>query len=144
MKDITPPSYAAVLRQKAEEILKSSSIQFNSKKIEGETLRLIHELDVYQIELELQNEELVLSKIRAEKEAEKYANLYDFAPSGYLTLSREGEIVELNFSSANLLGKERTLLIKSRFGFFVSNETKNTFNEFIHNHPIIKRTRIVA
>ncbi len=131
MKDITNPLYTAILRQKAEEILKSRNVKYDSNKIDAETFRLIHELDVHQIELEMQNEELVMAKKTAEIDAVKYANLYDFAPSGYLTLSKEGEIVELNFSSANLLGKERSLLIKNRFGFFVSNTTRNIFNDFI-------------
>jgi hypothetical protein len=131
MKDITNPLYTAILRQKAEEILKSRNVKYDSNKIDAETFRLIHELDVHQIELEMQNEELVMAKKTAEIDSVKYANLYDFAPSGYLTLSKEGEIVELNFSSANLLGKERSLLIKNRFGFFVSNDTRNIFNEFI-------------
>lgn len=131
MKDITNPLYAALLRQKAEEILKSRNVKFNSDKIDVETFKLIHELDVHQVELEMQNEELVLAKKRAEEDAEKYANLYDFAPSGYLTLSKEGEIIELNFSSANILGKERSLLLRNRFGFFVSDGTRKIFNEFI-------------
>ncbi len=131
MKDITNPLYTAILRQKAEEILKSRNVKFNPDKIDAETLKLIHELDVHQVELEMQNEELVLSKKKAEEDAEKFANLYDFAPSGYLTLSKEGEIVELNFRSAEILGKERSLLIKNRFGFFVSDGTRKIFNEFI-------------
>jgi len=133
MKDITNPLYSEILRQKAEEVLKSRNVKFDSKKIEGETLKLIHELDVHQIELELQNEELVNAKKNAETDAEKYTNLYDFAPFGYLTLSQDGEILELNFHSAELLGKQRSVLIKSRFGFFVSNETRTLFNEFIDN-----------
>ncbi len=133
MKDITNPLYTAILRQKAEEILKNRNVKFNSENIDGETYKLIHELDVHQIELEMQNEELVLAKKSAETDAEKYSNLYDFAPFGYLTLSKEGEIIELNFCSANILGKERSLLMNNRFGFFVSDETRTVFNEFIDN-----------
>ena len=131
MEDITNPLNADILRKKAEDVLNSRNVKFNSENIEAETLKLIHELDVHQIELEMQNEELVLAKKKVEIDAEKYANLYDFAPFGYLTLSKEGEIIKLNFSSANILGKERSSLIKNRFGFFVSNETRNIFNEFI-------------
>lgn len=64
---------------------------------------------------------------------EKYKRLYDFAPSGYVTLSREGEITELNFCAANILGQKRSLLIKNRFGLFVSEDSLNDFNLFFQN-----------
>jgi len=57
--------------------------------------------------------------------------LYDFAPSGYFTLSKEGEIIDLNIAASKLLGKDRTGLIKSRLGFFVSDDTKQNFNSFL-------------
>ena len=52
-------------------------------------LKLIHELEVHQIELEMQNEELVIAKEKAEIAEEKYTELYDFAPSGYLSLTKK-------------------------------------------------------
>jgi len=73
--------------------------------------KLEEELRSYQTELELQNEELILAKEKAENATDKYAELYDFAPTGYLTLSADRTILELNHSAANLLGKERSLLI---------------------------------
>jgi PAS domain S-box-containing protein len=96
-----------------------------------DTLKLIHELQVHQIELELQNEELVNREKKAVLDAEKYAELFDHAPSGYFTLSRQGEIIELNFSGANILDSVRSKLINSRFGFFVSHETKPIFSQFL-------------
>ncbi len=54
--------------------------------------KLIHELEVHQIELELQNEELRKTRLEAENNLERYTELYDFAPVGYITLSREGMI----------------------------------------------------
>jgi len=57
--------------------------------------------------------------------------LYDFAPSGYLSLSKDGKIAELNFAAAKMLGKERLHLQNSLFGFFVSAETKPAFNDFL-------------
>jgi len=56
----------------------------------------------------MQNEELLLAKKQAEINAEKYINLYDFAPSAYFTFSKDGEIMELNYRGAKLLGKERS------------------------------------
>ncbi|MGM0391222.1 MAG: PAS domain S-box protein [Bacteroidota bacterium] len=122
----------SILRRKAEELLKNNTKVPASKLSEDEILKLIHEIEVHQIELELQNEELKIARER-EKElaSEKYAELYDFAPSGYFTLSREGDIVNLNFAASQMLGKERHGLKKSRFGFFVSDDTKPDFNQFL-------------
>jgi PAS domain S-box-containing protein len=123
---------AAILRQKAEEQLKlRTDARPCVSKNETDLLKLIHELEVHQIELEMQNEELVIAKEKAELAEEKYTELYDFAPSGYLSLSKDGKIAELNFVAAKMLGKERSLLQNSVFGFFVSAETKPAFNHFL-------------
>ncbi|MCI4442125.1 MAG: PAS domain S-box protein, partial [Lentimicrobium sp.] len=131
MKDKANSSQANILRQKAEEQLKNKSIPTDKNISDIETLKLIHELDVHQVELEMQNEELLTAKIKAETDAEKYTNLYDFAPSGYFTLSKEGEIMELNFRGATLLGKERSFLLNKRFEIFVSDKTRPKFNLFL-------------
>ncbi|MEI7907536.1 MAG: PAS domain S-box protein, partial [Bacteroidota bacterium] len=88
---------------------------------------------VYQIELEMQNEEMVMIKEKAETEAKKYTSLYDCAPSGYFTLSGDGNISELNIAASQMLGKERAQLINARFGFFVSDDTLSSFNAFLKN-----------
>lgn len=123
---------AALLRQKAEEQLKSQQPNRGLSFSEHDMLKLIYELEVHQIELEMQNEELVIAKEKAELAEEKYTELYDFAPSGYISLSKRGEILELNFAAARILGKERTKLIKKQFDFFVSIDTQLTFNLFLH------------
>ena len=119
------------LRQKAEDLLKIKSIKTDLQLSESETLKVIHELQVHQIELEMQNEELLITKKQAEVATQKYVELYDFAPSGYFTLSNEGEIIELNLCGAQMLGKERLHLLKSRLGFFVPDEAKTIFNLFL-------------
>lgn len=131
MKDKEPDSTNEILRQKAEEILRNKPIIVDTLFLQGETLKLIHELDVHQIELEMQNEELRLAKGQIEIAAEKYIDLYDFAPSGYFTLSTIGEIHKLNFKAADMLGKERSLLLNNRFGFFVTHESKSIFSSFL-------------
>jgi len=131
MKDKAIHSANDILRQKAEEILRNKPIIADTLCLQGETLKLIHELDVHQIELEMQNEELKLTKEQIEIAAEKYIDLYDFAPSGYFTLSKNGEIHKLNFKAANILGKERSLLLNNRFGFFVIHESKSIFSSFL-------------
>lgn len=119
------------LRLKAEELLKKKKADSDLQLSEIDTLKLIHELEVHQIELEVQSEELTRTKIIAQKAAEKYTQLYDFAPVGYFTLSCKGEILDLNLSGASMLRKERSLLKNSMFGFFVSIETRPIFNQFL-------------
>ena len=82
---------------------------------EAEKLKLIHELEVHQIELEMQNEELLLAKLQADSAIEKYTELYDFSPSGYFTLSQDGSILDANLTGSVMLGKERSNLINTKF-----------------------------
>jgi len=100
---------------------------------EAETQKLIHELQLHQVELEIQNEEIMLAKEKAEIASLKYTELFDFAPSGYLTLSKKGEITEINNCGLQMLDKEYVRLNRSKFGFFVSDDTKPIFNLFIYN-----------
>ena len=85
-----------------------------------EPQRLLHELQVQQIELEMQNEELRKARDEMEAGMEKYNELYDFAPVGYLTLDRAGAILEANLAGAALLGIPRAPLMKQQFEFFVA------------------------
>jgi PAS domain S-box-containing protein len=73
--------------------------------------RLVHELQVHQIELEIQNEELTQTLTEVNALRAKYLDLYDFAPVGYFTLDTQGDIVELNLRAAKLLGQERKSLV---------------------------------
>ena len=120
-----------ILRQKAERLLKKKPIKPIDQLSESESMRLIQELEVHQIELELQNEELVEAKFNIHEIAEKYTELYDFAPTGYFTLTEDGKITEVNLYGAKMLGKDRKQLKNSRFGFFVSDDTKPNFNLFL-------------
>ena len=95
------------------------------------TLRLIHELRVHQIELELQNEELKRSKAEAESYLEKHTALYDFAPVGYFTLSAEGLIRQVNITGAGLVGYERSKLIGQPFLRLVSPVLQPSFQDFL-------------
>lgn len=131
MKDKNTAKLDSILRQKAEELLKKKTISTDTHFTDIEIFKLVHELDVHQIELEMQNEELHLANIRAETDAEKYLNLYDFAPSGYLTLSKKDEILELNFSGATLLRRERSQLLNKRFAFFIADESKPKYFVFL-------------
>jgi PAS domain-containing protein len=87
-----------------------------------DTQRLVHELRVHQIELELQNEELQEAREELEAGLQRYSDLYDFAPTGYLTLDSQGTIRKANLAGARLLGLERGRLVGVRFGVFVASE----------------------
>jgi signal transduction histidine kinase len=119
------------LHHKAEGLLASKKNETKAQLSEDESLKLIHELQVHQIELELQNEELIQAKEQAELAFEKYTELYDFAPNAYFTLTKNAEIVELNLAGAKMLGKERSQRQNNHFGLFVSNGSKAVFNHFI-------------
>ena len=120
-----------ILRQKALDVLGMNPLKYESQLSETNLMKLILELEVHQVELEMQNEELLLAKSATHEATEKYSELYDFAPSGYFTLSKEGEIIELNLRGANMLGKDRVHLQNSQFGFFVTDETKPIYNKFL-------------
>ena len=121
-----------VLRQKAEALLRKKQSEPVQELSDADGLRLVHELEVHQVELEMINDELVLANERAaELATSKYVELYDFAPSGYFTLSRNSEILELNLCGAQMLGKERSFLKNSPFSSFISKDTLPGFNYFL-------------
>ena len=128
MKSENKKSSKEIIRHKAEELLKLKSGSYTLD--DSDTQKLMHELQVHQIELELQNEELMIAKERAEASYQKYIELYDFAPSAYFTLSRDGEILELNLRGANMLGKERSFLINMPFDQFITEDKKEVFKSF--------------
>lgn len=92
-----------------------------------EVQRLVHELQLHQIELEMKNDELRRTQQALEQARDRYANLYDFAPSAHLTLSANGEILEANLSAGQLLGLERHRLIRQKFTRFIPTAAQNTF-----------------
>ncbi|MFP4622313.1 MAG: PAS domain-containing protein, partial [Bacteroidales bacterium] len=118
------------LRKKAEEKLRREGNKANIPEDLHDKERLLHELQVHQIELEMQNEELQQAYERAEEALKKYTILYDFAPTGYFTLDAKGTICELNFTGAELLGDKRVSLIDSNFKLFIHEDSKFEFDKF--------------
>jgi PAS domain S-box-containing protein len=122
---------AGSLRRRAEERLREPQSESGQARTEADMQHLVHELQVHQIELEMQNEELQKARDEMEAGLEKFSDLYDFAPVGYLTLDREGTVLEANLTSASLLGIERSRLVKRRFGSYVSASELPAFNTFL-------------
>ena len=101
----------SVLRQRAEERLLKRHQELD-KNPPADLKSVVHELRVHQIELEMQNEELRHTQQELEASREKYFDLYDMAPVGYVTLNEKGIILEVNLTAATLLGIERRHLIR--------------------------------
>jgi two-component system, cell cycle sensor histidine kinase and response regulator CckA len=92
-----------------------------------ETRSALHELEVYRIELEMQNAELVLSRADLELSLGKYTDLYDFAPICYLTVDSGGSIVAVNLRGATMFGIDRSRLLGRRFESFVAIKERPAF-----------------
>jgi hypothetical protein len=122
---------AADLRRRAEKLLKTREPDSIFCQGDAESLRLLHELQVHQIELEMQNAELLQARGEVESMLEKYTDLYDFAPVAYFTLDHVGAILAANLTAASFLGIERSRLLGRRFSLFVVNEHRQLFSEFL-------------
>ncbi|GAB3857519.1 hypothetical protein GCM10028822_31330 [Hymenobacter terrigena] len=96
-----------------------------------EIQRLVQELQVQQIELEMQCEELLLTQTEAQAARSQYVDLYDYAPVGYFTLTEAGLIAQLNFCGAKLLGTVRQRLAQRRFALFVVPAQRLVFGQFL-------------
>ena len=120
------PKGSKDLRTRAEESLKSEPDRPDDALLE-EANSLIHELRVHQIELEMQNEELRRVQNDLEISRSQYSDLYDFAPVGYLSMNRQGQIIDLNLTAARQLGMERGCLINQHLQYFVFQLDKKEF-----------------
>src|SRR5512140_1254445 len=118
----------AQLRRRAEARL---SARRSDPKSNAGALRLRHELEVHQIELEMQNAELQKARDELEVALENYTDLYDFAPVGYFSIDPAGVILEANLTGAALLGVERSRLINRRLLAFMAPLSRPIFLAFL-------------
>lgn len=110
---------------------KNQKPEADGAKTETDSERLLHELQVHQIELEMQNAELQDGRNRMEALLDKFTDLYDFSPVGYFTLAAAGTILQVNLTGAHLVGMERSRLVGQTFGTLVSIAHRSIFNSFI-------------
>ena len=127
---------ATKLRRRAEQQLTAKHAETDDPQTKEEMQRLLHELQVHQIELEMQNEELRRTQQELEKSRDQYSHLYDFAPVGYLTLSDERIIEEANLTAATMLGIERKSLIGKPFSHFILRADQDIF--YLHQKRVLE------
>jgi PAS domain S-box-containing protein len=104
-----PEEHHQAIRAKAKQRFHEEDFQLDMESTD--IRRLVQELRIHQIELEIQNEELRQAQQRVTEIAEQYSDLYDFAPVGYLTLNKDSVIRRMNLTAAELLGTGREKLI---------------------------------
>jgi PAS domain S-box-containing protein len=127
------PMQGAKLRQRAEEVLAANPLDTPTVAT-GKVQALIHELNVHQIELEIQNEELRQAQVDLSHAHDHYADLYDFAPVGYVILDRGGTILNANLTAAAMLGVERRELLQTPITRFLSGDLQDAF--YFHREAV--------
>ncbi len=131
------PNSKLELRQRAEQ-LHSARIPGSPVKTPENKDSLLHELEVHQIELEMQNAELRRAQQELQEARNRYLDLFDFAPVGYFVLDHYFLITEANLTGSRMLGLERNRLSGQRFTRFIAPSFKNTFHRCmvtITEHP---------
>jgi PAS domain S-box-containing protein len=132
-----PGNPEPTLRQQAEKIVKDSPDQSSEtlNAMAPEAIRkMLHELHIHQLELEMQNVELERTQQQLSAAHSRYFKLYDLAPVGYCTLSKTGLILESNLSAAALLGINRSALINQQLARFIINADQDIF--YLHRKKI--------
>jgi len=123
------------LRKRAEERLQKQPANLGVLAPQDSWL-LLHELQVHQIELEMQNEELRRTQVELEASRARYFDLYNLAPVGYMTLSDQGLILEANLTASNLLGLDRSQLVKRPVTRFIVREDEDVY--YLHRKHLFE------
>jgi len=127
------PTPVSSIRQRAQNLMNSLdpvANALNSWLPESDALKLIHELQVHQIELELQISELLLANKEDKDFADQYTELYDFSKAGYFSFSAEGKLVDLDNPTSKEFSNNTLVLKNKHFVFFVSKDVKPAFDKF--------------
>ncbi|MDY6853218.1 MAG: PAS domain S-box protein [Thermodesulfobacteriota bacterium] len=135
MKKENGRSYKQELRRQAKVFIQKNHeevMPVDQKNIQ----RMIEDLQIHQVELELQNDELQRIQLELEEARDRYFRLYDFAPIGYFTISDKGMILEANLTGAEMVHKERELLIGRPFFRFIHRDDRDLF--YIHIQKLFR------
>jgi PAS domain S-box-containing protein len=131
-KGAKPAAGSRAMREAAEK--KIGELRENIPELAGQTPeQLVHELQVHQIELEMQAEELRRSHLELAESRDKFLDLYEFAPTGYLTLTDKALIADVNLTGATLLGVERSRLVRARFRKFIAPHDLSLWDRYFTN-----------
>jgi CRP-like cAMP-binding protein len=141
-----PRPNPASVRHRAEARLLQSP--HPEPKTAWDNAQLVHELQVHQIELEMSNEELRHAYEEADDLRERYADIYDFAPVGYITLDPLGVIIDMNLAGAMLLGTKGSQKGRHRFAAFLEPNHAEAFNRFVddvlHSRKKLRSESVLA
>ena len=130
----------AHLRRRAEEKARLDE-EWALKTLSLEDAKnMFHELRVYQIELEMQNEELRRTQHELQASRARYFDLYDLAPIGYLALSEQGLILEGNLAAASMFGMERKSLLKKPISQFILREDQDVY--YLHRKKVFETDKL--
>ncbi|MCE9637279.1 MAG: PAS domain S-box protein [Planctomycetes bacterium] len=119
------------LRVRAEASVKARKARPAAARTDVETARLVHELEVHKIELEMQNAELQSARDEVESALMRYTDLYEFAPAGYFSIDESGTILEANLAGAALLGTQRPQLVHRQLEQFITPSSRPDFRAFL-------------
>ena len=122
------PAPADELRRCAEERLVTRGE--TTADMQANLLKLVHELQVHQIELEMQNDALVAAQAEIE-DGQRFTDLYEFAPVAYFSIDPDTSIRLLNQAAASLLGLPATQLKGLRLATYVATDSLSAFSHFI-------------
>lgn len=129
--------YLELISSVIEQALEKQKLLEEKRGTQLKIDRLIHDLRVHQTELEFQNEELRRAQEELWRMKERYQDLFDFAPVGYLTLGTGSKILEANFTAARLLRREKRFLVGFPLSFFVAPRDQSLF--FSHFSEVFQR-----
>jgi len=128
--DPKPPPDPELRAAALDRLAKQNSRGLPSEQAVRLSHELLHELQVHQIELEMQNEALSQAQHALERSRDRYFDLYDFAPIGYLSLNLQGLIAEINLTGASQLAEQRSDLLGRRFASFVVSDERDRFHRY--------------
>ncbi len=129
------PDVSSDLRQRADEMLVKRREELHQVP-SADLQRILHELQVHQVELEMQNDELRRTQTELDDARARYFDLYDLAPIGYCTISEEGLILEANFTVATLLGVPKKALLRQPITRFIYREDQDIY--YLHRKKLVE------
>jgi PAS domain S-box-containing protein len=129
------PKEISELRRRAERKA-AQSLEIIDAMLPDEGKRILHELRVHQIELEMQNAELRASQVELDAAQTRYFDLYNLAPTGYCTVSEKGLILEANLATATLLGEARDALVNQPIFCFIFRENQDIY--YLHRNNLFE------